>query len=83
MFKAELTLDTDYLSEQLDKVLQPNQRDLTKGRALRRATIATTDLIAHEMIQVELAIRRAIPQAKHIDLEIAHPEHEADDEELA
>jgi hypothetical protein len=35
------------------------------------------------MIQVELAIRRAIPQAKHIDLEIAHPEHEADDEELA
>lgn len=83
MFKAELTLDTDYLAEQLDKVLPTNQRDLTKGRALRRATIATTDLIATEMIQVELAIRRAIPQAKHIDLEIAHPDMEADDEELA
>lgn len=83
MFKAELTLDTDYLAEQLDKVLPANQRDLTKGRALRRATIATTDLIATEMIQVELAIRRAIPQAKHIDLEIAHPDLEADDEELA
>ncbi len=83
MFKAELTLDTDYLSEQLDRVLPPNQRDLTKGRALRRATIATTDLIATEMVQVEKAIRRAIPQAKHIDLEIAHPEHEAEDEELA
>lgn len=83
MFKAELTLDTDYLSEQLDRVLPATQRDLTKGRALRRATIATTDLIATEMIQVEQAIRRAIPQAKHIDLEIAHPEHEADDEELA
>lgn len=83
MFKAELTLDTDYLSEQLDRVLPANLRDLNKGRALRRATIATTDLIATEMIAVEQAIRRAIPQAKHIDLEIAHPEHEADDEELA
>jgi zinc transporter 9 len=83
MFKAELTLDTDYLAEQLDKVLPATQRDLSRGRALRRATIATTDLIATELIQVELAIRRAIPQAKHIDLEIAHPEHETDDEELA
>ncbi len=83
MFKAELTLDTDYLSEQVDKLLPANMRDLTKGRALRRATIATTDTIATEMIAVEQAIRRAIPQAKHIDLEIAHPEHEADDEELA
>jgi zinc transporter 9 len=83
LFKAELTLDTDYLAEQLDKVLPANHRDLTKGRSLRRASIATTDLIATEMIAVEQAIRKAIPQAKHIDLEIAHPDHEADDEELA
>ncbi|MBL0216939.1 MAG: cation diffusion facilitator family transporter [Myxococcales bacterium] len=83
MFKAELTLDTDYLAEQLDRVLPGDHRDLTKGRALRRTTIATTDLIATEMISVEAAIRQAIPHAKHIDLEIAHPEQAADDEMLA
>lgn len=83
MFKAELTLDTDYLAEQLDRVLPGDQRDLTKGRALRRVTIATTDLIATEMISIETAIRKAIPHAKHIDLEIAHPEQDADDEMLA
>lgn len=83
MFKAELTLDTDYLAEQLDRALPADQRDLTKGRALRRMTIATTDLIATEMISIEAAIRRAIPYAKHIDLEIAHAEQAADDEMLA
>jgi zinc transporter 9 len=83
MFKAELTLDTDYLAEQLDRVLPADHRDLTKGRVLRRVTIATTDLIATEMISIEVAIRKAIPHAKHIDLEIAHPEQAADDEMLA
>lgn len=83
MFKAELTLDTDYLAEQLDRALPDDQRDLTKGRTLRRVTIATTDLIATEMISIEEAIRKAIPHAKHIDLEIAHPEQAADDEMLA
>lgn len=83
MFKAELTLDTDYLAEQLDRVLPADQRDLTKGRALRRTTIATTDLIATEMISIEAAVRTAIPNAKHIDLEIAHAEQAADDEMLA
>lgn len=83
MFKAELTLDTDYLAEQLDRTLPGDQRDLTNGRALRRMTIATTDLIATEMISIEAAIRRAIPHAKHIDLEIAHAEQAADDEMLA
>ncbi|MEO8703467.1 MAG: cation diffusion facilitator family transporter, partial [Kofleriaceae bacterium] len=83
MFKAELTLDTDYLAEQLDRLLPRDQRDLTKGRALRRTTIATTDLIATEMLSIEVAIRAAIPHAKHIDLEIAHPDQESDDEVLA
>jgi zinc transporter 9 len=83
MFKAELTLDTDYLAEQLDRLLPADQRDLTKGRTLRRTTIATTDLIATEMISIEAAIRTAIPHAKHIDLEIAHAEQSADDEMLA
>ncbi len=83
MFKAELTLDTDYLAEQLDRALPADLRDLTKGRALRRVTIATTDLIATEMIAIEAAVRQAIPHAKHIDLEIAHPEQDADDEMLA
>jgi len=83
MFKAELTLDTDYLAEQLDRLLSAEQRDLTKGRSLRRTTIATTDLIATEMISIEAAVKAAIPNAKHIDLEIAHAEQAADDEELA
>lgn len=83
LFKAELTLDTDYLAEQLDRLLPADQRDLTKGRQLRRTAIAMTDLIATEMIAVEAAIRKAIPNAKHIDLEIAHAEQSADDEMLA
>ena len=83
MFKAELTLDTDYLAEQLERTLPADHRDLTKGRALRRMTIATTDLIATEMISIEAAIRVAIPLAKHIDLEIAHVDQAADDEMLA
>ncbi len=83
LFKAELTLDTDYLAEQLDRLIPADQRDLTKGRLLRRTAIAMTDLIATEMISVEAAIRKAIPHAKHIDLEIAHAEQTADDEMLA
>jgi len=81
MFKAELTLDTDYLAEQLDRVLPSDHRDLTKGRSLRWTTIATTDLIATEMISIEAAIRKAIPLAKHIDLEIAHAEQVGDDDD--
>ena len=83
MFKAELTLDNDYIGEQLGKFLPAEQRDLGNGRVLRRIASSATDLIATEMIAIEQAIRVEIPFAKHIDLEIAHPDQVTDDEELA
>jgi len=83
LFKAEITLDPDFMAEQLGKALPADPADLHKARTLRRFVSATTDLIATQVASIELAVVAAIPQARHIDLEIAHPEKYSDDEELA
>jgi solute carrier family 30 (zinc transporter), member 9 len=86
ILKAEITFDNDYVAEQvnrqsLDKIsFEGNKRD----RAMRKMTAAVTDLIATEIQQLEKEIRAVIPQAKHIDIEVAHPDAipDQDDEEL-
>lgn len=40
---------------------------------LRRIAAIATDLIATEIAAIEKAVRAVIPQARHIDLEVAHP----------
>jgi len=50
---------------------------------LRRIAALATDLIATEIAAIEKAVRAEIPQAKHIDLEVAHPSELPDAEDAA
>jgi zinc transporter 9 len=74
MFKAEITLDNDYIAEQVGRVSVEKLGNTNRDRAIRRMTALVTDLIATEIHAIEAAVTKAIPQAKHIDLEVAHPD---------
>lgn len=83
-FKAEIAFDTDALARHIDRcvpresgvALQSDRRDA----ALRRIARAATDWIATEIEAIERMVLAEIPQARHIDLEVAHPPPEdADD----
>lgn len=85
ILKAEITFDNDYIAERLTGA----SADISfekRERALRRVSAIVTDLIATEIQALEVRIRAVIPQAKHIDIEVAHPEligPDDDDELLA
>lgn len=84
--KAELTLDNDYLAADLDRTLPATITSLEGNRRmanLRRITTLTTERIATDIAAIEAAVRAEIPQARHIDLEVAHPDLTTDDEEVA
>jgi zinc transporter 9 len=86
ILKAEITLDNDYIAEQIGRAsaerisLDGPKRD----RSLRRMAALVTDLIATEIAAIEADVKKVIPQAKHIDLEVAHPDKipEDDDDEM-
>jgi len=88
ILKAEITFDNDYVADQinrasLDKISLDGPK---RERSLRWMTALVTDLIATEIASIEADIRKVIPQAKHIDIEVAHPDvipHDDDDELLA
>lgn len=85
ILKAEITFDNDYIAEQVNRTsLEKISFDGPKrDRAMRRMTALVTDLIATEIAALEREIRAVIPQAKHIDIEVAHPDIiPADDDEL-
>ena len=85
LFKAEITLDNDYIAEQIGRAsLEKLSLDGPKrDRALRWISALVTDLIATEIHTIEHEVRNVIPQAKHIDLEVAHPDLvPTDDDEL-
>lgn len=85
IMKAEITLDNDYLAGNLDRAL-PAALPLDgpkRMRHLRKITSATTDRVATEIAAIEAAVRAEIPQARHIDLEIGHPDVMTEDEEVA
>jgi solute carrier family 30 (zinc transporter), member 9 len=74
--KAEITLDNDYLAASLGRALPVEDHALDGARRdpmLRRIAALATDLIATEIAAIETAVRAEIPQARHIDLEVAHP----------
>ncbi len=83
-FKAEITIDNDYFATSLNKSLSakafdPAHRDTT----LQRIAALATELLATDIAAIEKAVRVEIPQALHIDLEIAHPKNvPADAEEI-
>lgn len=76
IFKAEITLDNDYIAEQISRQSSENMSfdGAARDRAMRRMAALVTDLIATEIHAIEAAIQKQIPQAKHIDLEVAHPD---------
>ena len=71
--KAEITFDNDYLAAEIGKAL-PALDVERRDRMLRRIAASATDQIATEIAAIEAMIRAEIPQAKHIDLEVAHPD---------
>lgn len=71
--KAEISLDHEYLASQLGRML-PADLSLTgeaRPRTLARLAVASSELIAAELVAIERAVRVEIPQARHIDLEVA------------
>lgn len=83
IFKAEITLDNDYLAASLGRSL-PAVLDRQRDQMMRRIAAVATEFVATEVAAIEKAVRAEIPQAKHIDLEVAHPGAvpDIDDEEL-
>ncbi len=73
--KAEITFDNDYIATRLGHALpaSPVLDGAERASGLRRIAAVATDLIATEIASIERAIRAEIPQARHIDLEVAHP----------
>lgn len=71
--KAEIALNHDYLATQLGRALPAdlalNGED--RPQLLARLAAASSELIAAEVAAIERAVRAEIPQARHIDLEVA------------
>ena len=63
-FKAEIALDEDHLS----RLIEDARKESTRACAT-----AAVHAIAAEIQAIEGAVRAAIPQANHIDLEIVDP----------
>jgi zinc transporter 9 len=81
-FKAELVLEEARIAELLDPALPPGPMahgSQERAEALHRLSIAAVHAVAAEIQTIERAVRARIPQAHHIDLEIADPTPEADD----
>lgn len=71
--KAEIALNHDYLATQLDRMM-PSDLVLDgddRPQLLARFAAASSELIAAEVAAIERAVRAEIPQARHIDLEVA------------
>ena len=74
-FKAEIVFNESFLAEQLERVLPQDGTALSspaRTKTLRELSHSAVNVIAREIDLIEDAIRTAIPQAKHIDLEVHH-----------
>lgn len=82
-FKAEITFDNDNIAATMGRALTGHALDgARREETLRRLAAVATNLIATEIQGIERDVRAVIPQAKHIDIEVAHPALVvADDEE--
>ena len=81
--KAELVLDDAYLARLLAPALAAGSTVLDEAArevALRRLATTAVHVLAAEIQTIERAVRAEIPQARHIDLEIADPTPDEDDE---
>jgi zinc transporter 9 len=67
-FKAELTLDADYLAEQMVSVARKSAPDTPQ--AMRNYAHKAIAVISEEIANLEKAIQKEIPEAKYIDIEI-------------
>ncbi|OJY23129.1 MAG: hypothetical protein BGO98_46680 [Myxococcales bacterium 68-20] len=73
ILKAEITFAEDFIADRLEEVA-PREPDALSGAfrrsALRAVASAATRVVAEEIDAIEDAVRAAIPEAKHIDLEV-------------
>jgi zinc transporter 9 len=74
-FKAEVTFDAGYLAGRLDGAL-PNHATALSGaqreETLRALASTAIRALSEEIDDIEAAVRAAIPEAKHIDIEVDH-----------
>jgi zinc transporter 9 len=74
--KAEVTFDPAYLAFRIESALPADGRALAaperRRTALALATVGVTAL-GEEIDAIEDAVRAAIPEAKHIDIEVHRP----------
>jgi zinc transporter 9 len=71
--KAEVTFDPAYLAPQLDKVLPHDPAALVEPDRQRTLALLAQQAIAamgEEVDHIEEAVRAAIPEARHIDIEV-------------
>jgi zinc transporter 9 len=79
-FKAELTLDADYLAEKMITVARKSPPDTPQ--AMRNYAHRAIQVISEEIFNLEKSIMQEIPEAKYIDLEIdQNPVVSKDEEE--
>jgi zinc transporter 9 len=70
--EANVTLDTRHLAARLDAVLphDPGVGDAERERLLATLAAAALDAVESEIVALERAVHLAIPQARHVDLEV-------------
>ncbi|MBK9031673.1 MAG: hypothetical protein IPL61_10140 [Myxococcales bacterium] len=81
-FKAEIVLEDEHLARLLDGAVPTTPAALdgaARAPTMRRIATAAIHAVAAEIQATERAVRVEIPQATHIDLEIADPTPDPDD----
>lgn len=74
-FKAEVLMDEAFVARELDRLLPPDSLPASpaeRNKLLSQLAQCAVNVIAREIDSIEEAVRQAIPQARHIDLEVHH-----------
>lgn len=70
--KAEVTFDDAFLAEKLQPLLDGAAAAASPERLARDLAACALRTISEEIDAIEQAVRHAIPEAKHIDIEVDH-----------
>lgn len=76
--KAEVVFDSDFVTKKLEEALPPevsSADEQARRERLRTVAASAIRILSEEVDSIEAAVREAIPEAKHIDIEIDHIEH--------
>lgn len=71
-FKAQLTIDGYYIAERLDPIMPKFSAGFIRERSqlLEKLSLTAVQVISEEIQAIERAIKKEIPEARYIDLEL-------------